>query len=419
MRKFSVNQLLYFSLFLVAALSAQPVHSQSFNWPQWLGSERNGLTKETGLLQEWPEGGPKQRWLFKDCGAGYSGPAVVDGRLHILGTRNQQSQLIALDADTGNELWAAPIDEEFHNDWGDGPRSTPAVDSGHVYALSASGTLVCVNANNGKEIWRLTMESLGGSVPNWGFAESVLIDGDKVLCTPGGPQGAIAAIDKKSGKVLWQSKDIPDLAHYSSIVAAPFHGQPQYVQLLEKRLVGISATDGKLLWEVPWPGSVAVIPTPIVHGNQVFVTSGYGAGCMLVEISPNNQATKVYENKRMKNQHGGVIKYKDSVYGFSDEVGWVCLNFNTGEFQWRERDALGKGAVGYADNRFYCVDQSEGNVVLIDASPEGWNERGRFKLEPQSTNRSPRGGIWVHPVIVDGKLFLRDQEYVYCYDVKR
>src|SRR5687768_14201670 len=235
MRTFSANHWLYFSLFLVAALSAQPAHSQSFNWPQWLGPERNGLTKETGLLQEWPDGGPKQRWLFKDCGAGYSGPAVVDGRLYILGTRNQQSQLIAIDADTGSELWAAPIDAEFHNDWGDGPRNTPAVDSGHVYALSASGTLVCVNVNNGKEIWRLTMESLGGKVPNWGFAESVLIDGNKLLCTPGGPQGAIAAIDKRSGKVLWQSKDLPDFAHYSSIVAAPIHGKPQYVQMLEKR----------------------------------------------------------------------------------------------------------------------------------------------------------------------------------------
>jgi hypothetical protein len=121
----------------------------------------------------------------------------------------------------------------------------------------------------------------------------------------------------------------------------------------------------------------------------------------------------------MKNQHGGVINYQDSAYGFSDEVGWVCLNFSTGGFEWRERDALGQGAIGYADSRFYLVDQSEGNVVLIDASPEGWNERGRFKLEPQSANRSPRGGIWVHPVIVDGKLFLRDQEYVYCYDVKQ
>jgi outer membrane protein assembly factor BamB len=261
------------------------------------------------------------------------------------------------------------------------------------------------------------MESLGGVVPNWGYAESVLVDGDKVLCTPGGPQGAIVAIDKVSGDVFWQSKELTDTAHYSSIVRGEFHRRPQYVQLLEKRLVGLSPKDGKLLWEVEWPGSVAVIPTPIVHDNQVFVTSGYGAGCMLVSVNENNEAAKVYENKRMKNQHGGVINIGDYLYGFSDEVGWVCLDARTGEFMWRVRDALGKGAIGYADGRFYCVDQSEGNVVLIDASPKGWKERGRFTLSPQSESRSDRGGIWVHPVVVDGKLFLRDQEYVYCFDV--
>jgi outer membrane protein assembly factor BamB len=188
---------------------------------------------------------------------------------------------------------------------------------------------------------------------------------------------------------------------------------------LEKRLVGLSPNDGKLLWEVPWPGSVAVIPTPIVFGNRVFCTSGYGAGCMLVEISADNKAQKVFENKRMKNQHGGVIKVGNYLYGFSDDVGWLCMDANSGEQAWRERNALGKGAIGYADGRFYCVDQSEGNVALIEASPEAWTEHGRFKLEPQAKNRSPQGGIWVHPVVANGKLFLRDQEYVYCFDVKK
>jgi len=406
-------------LFLGLLNSNISVCAETYNWPQWQGPTRNGLTKETGLLKEWPAGGPQQRWLYSKCGAGYSGPAIVDGRLYILGTRDKRSQLFALNADTGEELWAAPIDAEFHNDWGDGPRNTPAVDDGHVYALSASGTLVCVKADDGKEVWRVTMESLGGKVPNWGYSESVLVDGNKVLCTPGGPRGAIAAIDKASGNVVWQSQELPDFAHYSSIVRGQIHGKPQYVQLLEKRLVGLAPQNGKLLWEVAWPGSVAVIPTPIVRGNHVFATSGYGAGCMLVEVNAKNEAAKVYENKRMKSQHGGVINIGSFVYGFSDEVGWICLDARTGEFAWRERDALGKGAIGYADERLYCVDQSEGVVVLIDASPEVWTERGRFTLSPQSASRSPRGGIWVHPVVVDGKLFLRDQEYLYCYNVKK
>ena len=171
--------------------------------------------------------------------------------------------------------------------------------------------------------------------------------------------------------------------------------------------------------EVEWPGNVAVIPTPIVRDDHVFVTSGYNAGCMLVKIDANNVATKVYENKVMKNQHGGVINVDKALYGFSDGVGWVSMDMGSGEVNWRERDALGKGAIGYADDRFYCVDEGEGHVVLIDASPQEWNERGRFTLSPQSQRRSPRGGIWVHPVVVNGMLFLRDQEYLYCYDVKQ
>jgi outer membrane protein assembly factor BamB len=391
--------------------------AETFDWPQWQGPTRNGLTKETGLLKSWPEGGPKRRWLFEQCGAGYSGPAIVDGKLYILGEREGACKMIALNAETGKELWATAIGPTFQNDWGGGPRNTPTVDDGRVYALTANGDLVCVRADNGDEVWRVTMQSLGGQIPNWGYSESLLVDGDKVLCTPGGPQGTIAAIDKESHEVIWQSKELTDLAHYSSIVRGEIHGKPQYVQLLEKRLVGLSPDDGKLLWEVDWPGSVAVIPTPIVRSNHVFVTSGYGAGCMLVSISPDNKAEKVYENKRMKNQHGGVINVGRHLYGYSDDVGWVCLDARTGDFAWREREVLGKGAIGYADGRFYCVDESEGNVVLIDASPDAWTERGRFTLQPQAKDRSPRGGIWVHPVVVNGKLFLRDQEYVYCYDV--
>jgi outer membrane protein assembly factor BamB len=212
---------------------------------------------------------------------------------------------------------------------------------------------------------------------------------------------------------------LPDGAHYSSVLRADFHGVPQYVQLLEKRLVGVAASNGRLLWEVPWPGSVAVIPTPFIDGNRVFVTSGYGAGCMLVEIAPQNDARKVYASKVLKNQHGGFIAIDGRVFGYSDEVGWVCMALDNGKLIWRERDKLGKGAIGYADGRLYCIDESEGDVALIASSSEGWIEQGRFKLAPQSANRKSSGRIWVHPVIADGKLFLRDQEFVFCYDVKQ
>ncbi len=406
-----------FCLLTLLGIASDDALAETYNWPQWQGPFRNGLTDEKGLLKVWPEGGPTRKWVFDKCGAGYAGPAVVDGRLYIMGERDGVSELIAVDVATGKELWAVKMGPEFENNWGNGPRSTPAVDGEHVYALDSSGVLVCVTTA-GQEVWRVTMDSLGGKVPNWGYAESPLVDGNKVLVTPGGPKGAVAALDKLSGDVMWQSADVPDLAHYSSIVRGDFHGKPQYVQLLEKRLIGLSIDDGRLLWDVEWPGNVAVIPTPIVRDNQVFVTSGYNAGCMLVEVDAQNQARKVYENQFMKNQHGGVINVGNALYGFSDNAGWICLSWRDGEVNWRERDALGKGAIGYADDRLYCVDEEEGEVVLIDASPKAWTERGRFTLEPQSESRSPRGGIWVHPVVVNGMLFLRDQEYVYCYDVK-
>lgn len=393
--------------------------ADSHNWPQWQGPTRNGLTSETGLLKSWPEDGPKRIWLFDNCGSGYSGPAIVDNRLYILGSRDGTCELIAIDADTGREIWSTELGDELKNDWGNGPRGTPTVDGNFVYALSGSGALACVRADDGSAVWRTTMKELGGNVPFWGYSSSVLIDGDKLICTPGGPQGAVAALDKKNGKVLWQSSDVTDDSHYSSVVRGEFHGKPAYVQLLEKRLVGLSPEDGSLLWETDFPGNVAVIPTPIVHDNRVFVTAGYGAGCKLVEIGKDNEVTVVYEDNVMKNHHGGVILLGDHLYGHSDGVGWMCLDWASGKPAWRERGELGKGAIAYADGRFYCLDEEEGNVALIDASPEAWEERGRFTLQPQSEIRSDRGKIWTHPVIVGGKLYLRDQDLLYCYDVTK
>lgn len=391
------------------------------DWPQWLGPQRNSLSEETGLLKTWPAGGPQRLWLFDNCGSGYSGFAIVGDRLFTMGGRDDKCQLIALDANTGQELWSADLGPMLKNDWGDGPRSTPTVDGGFVYALGGKGLLVCVRAKDGREVWRVNLEDdFAGTEPNWGYSESVLVDGDQVVCTPGGEEGAIAALDRTTGRLRWRTKELDDTAHYSSIVLATINGQRQYVQLLEQRLVGISPDDGRVLWQAEFPGRVAVIPTPIVHGNRVFATAGYGAGCSLVEISPANEATEQYDEqarKRMKNHHGGVILVGDYLYGHSDGSGWLCMDFATGEQKWREREILGKGEIAFADGMLYCLGEDDGQVVLIDASPDGWQEHGRFTLDPQTEIRSDRGKIWTYPVIVNGKLYLRDQDLVYCYDV--
>lgn len=400
-------------------------HLLALDWPQWRGPDRTAVSKETGLLKSWPKGGPKRVWLFENAGSGYSGPAIVNGKLFTLGTRDNNEIILILDANTGKEIRVVKLGPVLDNDWGDGPRGTPTVDGDRVYALSGRGNLACVQIADGKILWQVTMKSLGGATPNWGYTESVTVDGNKVLCTPGGSKGTMAALDKMTGKVIWQSNEFTEPAHYSSIVPAKINGVSQYVQRTEKNVIGIKADDGKLLWETTFPGRTAVIPTPIVRDNLVYVTAGYGSGSKLVSIGPKNEVTTVYENKVMKNHHGGVILVGDHVYGHG-EPGWVCQDFKTGESVWMHRgpsrkggeEGIGKGAIGAADGMLYAVDESSGTVVLVAASPEGWKESGRFTLDPQTKIRSSRGRIWTHPVISNGKLYLRDQDLIYCYDVK-
>jgi outer membrane protein assembly factor BamB len=388
------------------------------DWPQWRGPNRTDVSSETGLLQEWPKTGPRRVWLFTDAGLGYSGFAIVEGRLYTLGARKGAEQLLALDAAAGKELWAADAGPMLDNNWGNGPRGTPAVEGGRVYALSARGHLICAQAADGKVLWKKTMEEFGGQVPDWGYTESVLVDGDKVVCTPGGSRGAILALNKMTGEPVWQSKEFKDGAQYASLIAADHNGARQLIQLTQKSVVGVDAKDGKLLWRTDWSGRTAVIPTPIFQDGHVYVTSGYGAGCKLVKIGKDNALKQVYANKLMKNHHGGVILLGEHVYGFSDDVGWACQDFKTGELVWSEKGKLGKGAIGCAGNRLYLLEESSGDVVLIDASPKGWKEHGRFRLEPQTKLRKPSGRIWTHPVISNGRLYLRDQEILYCYDVR-
>jgi outer membrane protein assembly factor BamB len=392
--------------------------ASGLDWPQWRGPDRTDISRETGLLRSWPAGGPKRVWLYENAGEGYSGPALVGSNLFTLGTRDESECLLALDRHTGKELWVARIGSVFRERRGNGPRCTPTVDGERVYAMTGQGELACVNVADGKVLWEQDMTDLGGRIPNWGYTESVLVDGDKVVCTPGGSKGALAAFEKKTGTLLWQSTDFTELAHYSSMIAADIDGIRQYVQLTERAVAGIAAKDGSLLWKSGFPGRTAVVPTPIYKDNHVYVTAGYGAGCKLVKIAPGNQVSDVYENKVMKNHHGGVVLVGDHLYGYSDGSGWLCQNFKTGQEVWSERKALGKGAVSCAEGMLYCVDEESGTVVLLEASPTGWQEHGRFKLDPQSKIRPSQGRIWTHPVISNGRLYLRDQELIYCYDVK-
>jgi len=389
------------------------------DWPRWRGANHDDISTENGLLQTWPSGGPKRLWLSKDIGIGYSTPAVAKGKLFILGTKNEKEHLFAKAVETGETLWAIPLNSVFSNNWGNGPRGAATVDGGEVYALGAKGGLVCANAADGKILWKVDLvDDLGGKAPYWGYSESVLVDGDLVICTPGGGEGTLAALDKNTGKVQWRSGDWKDGAQYSSPVPATINGRRQIVQLTQKTLAGVSALNGKVLWKNPWPGRTAVIPTPIIQGNQIYISSGYGVGCRKITLGNDDSVREDYSNRNMKNHHGGVLLKGGHLYGYSDGRGWTCQNLKTGELVWDSKK-LGKGCIFYADNRLYCMEEGSGTVVLASADTKGWKEHGRFKLEPQTQLRKPAGRIWTHPVVSNGVLYLRDQELLFAFDVKK
>ena len=389
----------------------------SIDWPQWRGPNRDGVSAEKGLLKQWPQAGPRRAWLFNNAGLGYSGFAVAQGRLYTMGARRGAEQLICLDANTGRELWAANIGPELKNNWGNGPRGTPTVDGNRVYAMGGQGNLICTDTT-GRAQWQASMKRLGGSTPKWGYTESVLVDSGLVLATPGGRRGAVAALNKQTGQVVWQSRQFTDDAQYSSIIPVTHNGARQYIQLTMKNLVGIDARSGRVLWKSSWPGKTAVVPTPVFSKGNVYVSSGYGVGCKMVNVGAENRLRDIWQNKVMKNHHGGVILYGQHLYGFSDGSGLICQELASGREIWQgDRRTLAKGTLTIADDMIICVNESNGDVVLAPATPNGFREAGRFRLEPQSRIRSRSGKIWTHPVVSNGKLYLRDQEYIYCHIV--
>ena len=408
------------SLILASLLLNYGVVGAAGDWPQWRGPNRDGISAETGLLKQWPPAGPPLVWRATGLGKGYSSVSVVGDRIYTLGDHGDDAFLIAISRANGKQLWSAKLGQAGASGWGgfEGPRSTPSVTGNFVIALGQWGELLCVDAESGKEIWRKDfIKDFRGERPEWGFAESPLIDAEKVVVTPGGPGGAIVAVHHKTGAVMWRSKGFYDPAHYSSLIAAEIGGIRQYIQLTAEHVVGVAAADGKVLWRANRNGSTAVIPTPIYFDNQVYVTSGYGIGCNLFKISHASgqfSAQQVYANKVMANHHGGVIRVGDYVYGHSEGKGWVCQQLKSGNPVWEEKSKLGKGSIAYADGHFYLrAEGGRGTVALIEGTPTGYKESGRFN-PPDRTDKNS----WAHPVIAGGKLYLRDQDVLLCYDVK-
>lgn len=415
------------------------------DWPQYRGINRDARSNEKGLAKKWPDKGPPLAWIFDQTGVGYSGPAIVGDRLYVMGARGDSEFLIAVDIkDKPKELWAVKIGPTFFwkgNIWNTGPNTTPSVDGDLIFALGGQGILVCAD-KDGKEVWRKDLPKEMGAEVNpvgggaeklgWGFSSSPLVDGDKLIIVPGSKQGEIAALNKKDGKVLWQTKELTNQATYASPIVAEIGGVRQYVQITldsQVGVAGVAARDGKLLWHYKrnTAFSDCVIPTPVVQGDLVYFTVGFSYGCDLVKISNKGDAFSAEEVpaykpnkifKSLQNQSGGVVLVDDHIYGHSEGKGWVCQNLKTGATAWSEKQKFGRGSVIYADGSLYLYGEDDGIVALIDASPKGWSEKGRFELPKKSMQNLKNGKLWTHPALANGKLYLRDQELLYCFDVK-
>ncbi|HEV3025875.1 MAG TPA: PQQ-binding-like beta-propeller repeat protein [Pirellulales bacterium] len=414
----------WMGLAAAACLACEAFAAQG-DWPQWRGPNRDGVSTETGLLDHWPEKGPPLAWQAKGLGGGYSSVAVADGSIFTMGKRDGKECLIALSAKDGVVLWATPLGGASD------PNGTPTVDGERVYAVGLQGDLVCAETANGRIVWQKNYgRDFGGQMMSgWGYSESPLVDGDKLICTPGAGNAILTALDKRTGNVLWKAAwpgtvgdRGKDGAGYSSVVVSQGAGVRQYVQLIGRGLIGVSATDGRVLWTYNRVANgTANIPTPIVKGDFVFCSSGYGTGAALLKLVKDGSGVKAEEQyfleaSKLQNHHGGMVLVGNHVYcGHGHNEGFpLCLEMLTGKIAWEPGRGPGSAsaAITCADGHLYFRYQN-GVLALIEAKPDMYVLKGSFQIPVVN------GNSWPHPVVAGGRLYLRDQDALLCYDIKR
>jgi outer membrane protein assembly factor BamB len=399
---------------LALLLGLSQAATPAVEWNQWRGPKRDGLSPDTGLLKQWPAGGQALAWKATGVGLGYSSVSFEGSRIFTMGQVDGRTCLLALNLADGKILWKADVGGPGGTR-GEGPRSTPATDGKLVVGLGQHGDLLCVNAADGKELWRKSFsKDFGGRMMSgWGFSESPLLDGDLVVCTPGGSKGTIAALKKSTGETVWQCAEVTDRAGYASVVPVEIGGVRQYLFFTDSNVGGIGAKDGKLLWRSERAGKTAIVDTPIYHDGIVFVSSAYGIGCHAFRVTASGGAFKsepAYSGTQFSSHHGGAILVGEHVYGLGDGA-LKCVELKTGKVVWQDR-SVGKGSIAYADGLLVCRGE-KGSVALADASPAGYKEKGRFEQPDRSKEFA-----WAHPIVFGGKLYIRDQDVLLCYDVK-
>ena len=402
------------------------------DWPGWRGPHRDDLSTASGLLRQWPADGPPLAWQAHGLGAGFSSLAISGNRIYTMGDRSDGQYVLALNLADGKTVWATRIGDAWDDDNAPGPRGTPTVDGDSVFAIGTEGEVVCLHASTGEMRWQKSMvrDYNGKMMSDWKFSESPLVDGDKLVFTPGSFGALLAAVDKHTGKDIWRAEGGARVgtagsngAGYSSMVISEGAGVRQYVQLAGRGLFGVSAQDGKVLWNYNRiANDVANIATPVVRGDYVFASTGYGTGSVLLKLERTAEgvaAKQVYflEARTFQNHHGGFILIGDYLYGGQGHNNGfpICIEFLTGRVKWggdiRPEGSSGSAAVAYADGHLYFRYQN-GMMKLIEASPDGYKETGGFRMPGVQLPS------WSHPVILDGKLYLREQDTLFCYNVR-
>ena len=410
------------------AITGMKMNAQ--DWPQWRGPQREGISQEHNLNLDWSEKKPPLLWVFREAGGGYTAPTIVGTTLYSQGAADGSDFAFALDTETGTLIWKQNLGKEYvdYQNRGKGARGSVTVDEGKLYMIRGGGQIHCLSATDGKMLWQKDfIPDFGGKImSDWGYSESPLVDGNLVICSPGGDNGSIVALNKNNGEVVWRSSELTDKCTYSSPIVANVDGIKQYIQLTEKCVAGVAAKDGKLLWKVDAPGfRTAVISTPNIIGNRVYVTTGYNFGCILIQLTKAGDrfiAETIYANRNMGNKHGGVVLNNGYIYGYSDFSGWVCQNLETGEMVWstgRSGDTgKGAGAVLGVNDRLICQEEQSGLLCVVAASPNGWKEFGRMPFPERTEMITQDNMVWTHPVVAHGKLYLRDHNLLFCFDLK-
>lgn len=392
------------------------VRSAANDWPQWRGPHRDGVSSETDLLTVWPDGGPKLLWEQK-TGEGYSTVVVAKGRVFTMFQEQTNETVVCWDESTGKEHWRFSYPARYTNQYGDGPRSTPTVAGDFVYTIGGTGIMHCLDAFSDKpakrDIWRKDLQAeFNAEVPKWGFACSPLVEEGRVFIQPGGPNGnSLAALDAKTGAIVWKKND--DIASFSSPMPATFHGQRHILFFTGERLISVLPGTGEKLWDYAWPIEFQCnIATPIVVNDYVFISSGYGRGCAMLKIENIGdtwQPALVYKNRKMRNHFSTCVRHQDHLFGF-DDSNLKCMNLLTGEVRWTER-GFDKGSVLLAGDQL-IIHGENGIIALADAAPDRYREKSRFSFTTQRT------ACWSIPVVANGRLYVRDQHKLGCYDVK-